>query len=179
MDAAPLDELYLRWLYDQVALVDEQDESLTYWTLFRQMFTTKFLWLVPRDENRLEDGKALRNQFLRKQGIDKRDVDPAWIDIECSFLELVVALAHHLEFEAGGTIPYWFWKLMENIDVRQYHDGVRDYPEDEVEGILYSVMFRQYNRHGEGGLFPLKEPCEDQRGLEIWDQMSCYVIEHM
>jgi hypothetical protein len=179
MDAAPLDELYLRWLYGQVALVDEQDESLTYWTLFRQMFTTKFLWLVPRDENRLEDGKALRNVFLRDQRIDRRDVDPNWIDIECSFLELVVALANNLEFEAGGTVPYWFWKLLENIDLRQYHDAVEDYPAEEVEGILYTVMFRQYNRHGEGGLFPLKEPCEDQRGIEIWYQLSAYVLEHI
>jgi hypothetical protein len=179
MDAAPLDELYFQWLYGQVALVDEQDESLTYWTLFRQMFKTKFLWLVPRDENRLEDGKALRNVFLREQGIDKRDVDPGWIEIECSFLELVVGLANHLEFEAGGTVPYWFWKLMENIDLRGYYDGVWVYPEDEVEGILYSVMFRQYNRHGEGGFFPLKEPCDDQRGVELWDQMSAYVLEHI
>lgn len=178
MDAAPLDELYLRWLYGQVAIVDEQDESLTYWSLFRQMFTTKFLWLVPRDENRLEDGKALRNVFLREQGLSRREVDPAWIDIECSFLELVMGLSNHLEFEAGGTVPYWFWKLLENIDLRGFHDAV-DYPEDVVEGIIYSVMFRQYNRQGEGGFFPLKEPCEDQRGIELWYQLSAYVLEHI
>ncbi|AWN05998.1 hypothetical protein SEA_PHERRYCRUZ_41 [Streptomyces phage PherryCruz] len=179
MDAAPLDELYFRWLYDQVALVDEQDESLTYWTLFRQMFKTKYLWLVPLDENRLEDGKALRIHFLREQGLSREDVDPGWIEIECSFLELVVALAHHLEFHAGGTVPYWFWKLMENIDLRGYHDGIRAYPEDEIEGILYSVMFRQYNRHGEGGFFPLREPCEDQRGVELWYQLEAYVQERV
>ena len=177
MEDAPLDELYLRWLYDQVAIVDEQDESLTYWTLFLQMFTTKFVWLVRRDENRLEDGKALRIQFLRKQGIDRREAAD-WADIECSFLELVVGLANHLEFELGGTVPYWFWKLMENIELREYHDGL-NYPEDKVEDILYSVMFRQYNHHGEGGFFPLRGPCKDQRGVEIWEQMNCYVIEQM
>jgi hypothetical protein len=179
MDAAPLDELYLRWLYDQVALVDEQDESLTYWTLFRQMFTTKFLWLVQRDENRLEDGKALRHVFLREQGIVLNRKERGWIEIECSFLELVVGLANRLEFEAGGTVPYWFWRLMENIDLRGYHDGVRDYPDDVVEGILYSVMFRQYSHNGEGGFFPLREPCEDQRGVELWYQLSAYVLEHV
>jgi len=177
MDAAPLDELYLQWLYGQVALVDEQDETLTYWTLFRQMFITKFLCLVPRDENRLEDGKALRFAFLRDQGINPRDVDPGWIDIECSFLELVVGLANRLAFEAGGSVPYWFWKLMENVDLRGYHDAHRFYSEDVVEGILYSIMFRQYNRHGEGGFFPLKGPCEDQRGVELWYQLSAYVLE--
>lgn len=178
MDAAPLDENYLRWLYDQVALVDEQDESLTYWSLFRQMFTTKFLWLVPRDENRLEDGKALRHVFLREQGIVLRGRERDWVEIECSFLELVVGLAHRLEFEAGGTVPYWFWKLLENIELRGYHDGLR-YPEDEVEAILYSVMFRQYNRQGEGGFFPLREPCDDQRGIELWYQLSAYVLEQI
>lgn len=180
MEAAPLDEIYLRWLYDQVALVDEADGSLTYWKLFKQLYTTKFVWFVRRDRDRSEEGKELRGLFLRTQGIDERDVDPAWMDIECSVLELVIRLAEHLEdFETGGSMAYWFWHLLENIGLRGCHDAVRPYPAEEIEDILVTIIFRQYSMHGDGGFFPRRGPCKDQRSIDLWYQLNGYVLEHL
>lgn len=175
MDGKPLDELYFRWLYSQVA---DEDTPPTYLKLFRQLFTTEFLWLIPNDDNRLEDGKALRREFLTDQAIDPRDVDPDWIELGCSVLELVVGLSRRLEFEAGGQPHYWFWKLLENIGVRNYHDGVRRYPRQHIDEVLHTIIFRQYNRHGLGGFFPLQGPCEDQRNVELWYQLEAYVLEN-
>jgi hypothetical protein len=173
----PLDELYLRWLYSLVANADAQDKSQTYWRLLKQLFTTEFLWLIPNDDNRLEDGKALRREFLAAQAIDERDVDPDWIELGCSVLELMVGLSRRLEFEADGQPHYWFWVLMENIGLRDYNDGVRRYPKRHIDDVLHSIIFRQYNRHGLGGFFPLRGPCDDQRNVELWYQLSAYVLE--
>jgi len=176
MTEAPLDEQYLQWLYGQVAVVEEEDQSLTFWRLFRQLYTTEFVWLVPNDDNRLEDGKAIRLEFLEDAGIDYRDVDPDWIDIGCSVLELMLGLARRLAWEADGEPPYWFWKLMENVGLRGCDDASR-YSHDAVEDVLYTIIFRQYNRHGLGGFFPLQGPCDDQRNIELWSQLSAYVLE--
>lgn len=174
MTSEPLDETYLKWLYSQVA---EQDSTVTYWKLFKQLYTTEFVWLVPNDDNRLEDGKALRLEFIRHEGIDYDDVDPDWITIGCSVLELMVGLARRLEFEADGKPHYWFWRLVYNIGLLPYHDGVRRYPRQRIQDTLDMIIFRQYDRHGNGGFFPLRGPCADQRNVEIWYQLSAYVLE--
>jgi len=178
MDGKPLDELYLQWLYSQVAEPTEKLEELTYWRLFKQLFTTEFLWIIPNDDNRLEDGKALRREFLHEQAIDTQDVDPDWIELGCSVLELMVGLARRLEFEAGGQPHYWFWTMMENIGLRTFHDGVRRYPRRHIDDVLHSIIFRQYNSSGLGGFFPLQFPNEDQRNVELWYQLSAYVLEN-
>ena len=48
----------------------------------------------------------------------------------------------------------------------------------EADGGLDGFINRQYEANGEGGLFPLKGVCEDQREVEIWYQMNAYLYEH-
>lgn len=176
MTAKPLDELYLHWLYSLAADPDDTDKAQSYWKLFKQLYTTQFLWLIPNDDNRLEDGKALRIEFLDSQQIALTKRDDGWIDLGCSVLELMVGLARRLEFEAGGKSHYWFWVLMENVGLREFNDA-RRYPRRHIEEVLNGVIFRQYTRHGLGGFFPLQGPCEDQRNVELWYQLSAYVLE--
>jgi hypothetical protein len=38
---------------------------------------------------------------------------------------------------------------------------------------------RLYTTSGYGGLFPLEEPKEDQRKVEIWYQMMAYLGENL
>lgn len=62
----PLDEQYLKWLYRQVASSKYRNPARTYWSLLRQLYTTEFVWTVPNDDNRVEDGRDLRYEFLKK-----------------------------------------------------------------------------------------------------------------
>jgi len=173
----PLDELYLRWLYSLVADPEEDRKDLSYWRLLKQLYTTKYLWFVEHDGDRAEDGTALRLEFLRERAIDTSDVDPDWIELECSVLELMVGLSRRLAFQADGQPHYWFWRLVENIGLRKYHDGVNRYPRTYIDGILHSIIFRQYTASGLGGFFPLSEPRQDQRNVDLWYQLSAYVLE--
>jgi hypothetical protein len=172
----PLDESYLVWLYRQVADSNAKDPSLTYWNLLRTLFKQEFVWVVPNDDNRLEDGKDLRLEFLRESHIDHADVDDDWIGLGCSVLELMVGLSRRLAFEADGEPYYWFWRLMENIGLQRYSDSHR-LPIHHIEDVLERVIFRQYNYNGHGGFFPLKFAQEDQRNVELWYQLNAYVLE--
>ena len=171
---APLDELYLTWLYAQICSVKEKHPARTHWSLFRQLFTKEFVWIVPNDDNRLEDGKDLRREFLEYEAID--EVDPEWMRLGCSMLEMLIGLSRRLAFEAEGEPRDWFWVLMGNLNLDSCNDSIRhDY--EEVDEILDRVIWRTYKHDGHGGLFPLKHSDRDQRDVEIWYQLSAYLLE--
>jgi hypothetical protein len=174
----PLDERYLVWLYRLVADPAIESRELTYWELFRQLYEKQFVWIISRDDNRIEDGKQLRLEFLSSEGLTRRDVDPNWIELGCSVLELMIAMSYRLVFETDpdGQPAYWFWKLAENIGIGGFNDA-SGYEHCDVDEILNRVIFRQYEPDGTGGFFPLKDPRADQRSIELWYQLNAYVRE--
>lgn len=174
----PLDELYFKWLYNQVASVRHKNPARTYWSLLRHLYTTRFTWTVPNDDNRVEDGRDLRYEFSANQGlIPDRD----WMALDCSVLEMLLGLARRLAFEAEGDPRVWFWELMDNVELRQCNDSVYTPREpgihEHVSLVLENIIERNYLPNGQGGLFPLAYPPEDQRDVELWYQMSHYLLE--
>lgn len=171
-----LDDQYLTWLYRQVGgrSVKVKDPRRTYWRLLRQMYATEFIWFVPNDDNRAEDGRDLRSEFMTDQVIF--DVDPGWLGLGCSFLEMLVALAQRLSFEAEGTIGLWFWHLIETLGLTACTDASA-YSESEVAERVEAVILRTYEPSGQGGLFPLHGDVPDQRDVEIWYQLSAWLLQ--
>jgi hypothetical protein len=170
----PLDELYFTWLYSKVEQVENANPSRTYWHILRILYTKEFLWFVPNDDNRAEDAKGLRYEFINEEGLE--DVDPHWLALGCSMLELMIGLSRRLAFETEGEPDTWFWVLMENLDLERYNDSAF-IPEQEVDDTLMDVIWRTYKPNGVGGLFPLRKPHDDQREVELWYQLSAYVLE--
>lgn len=170
----PLDELYLGWLYSQINSVKITNPARTYWSLFRQLFKKPFIWLIPNDDNRVEDGRDLRLEFAKQEDVM---LDQDWFEMTCSVLEMLIALARRLCFEDGNDVQGWFWELLENMDLVFTDD---EYTEDVQQGIdqaLDRLIWRLYLPDGRGGLFPLDRPTRDQREVEIWYQLNEYLME--
>lgn len=167
-----LDDLYLTWLYEQICDPHTDIPSRTFWNLARTLYRQPFFWFVPNDDNRVEDGRYLRVEFIEDLGLD---VDDKWMDLVCSMLELLVGLSRRLSFQAEGEPREWFWHLIDNLGIR-YNDR-RRFPTREVEEVLETVIWRTYEPDGRGGLFPLRHPDRDQRDVEIWYQLSAYLLE--
>lgn len=174
--SAYLDELYFEWLYGQVCSVRLKNPARTYWHLFNILFRKEFFWLIPNDDNRVQDGKDLRYECLREKGIDPEDIDQDWLHLGCSMLEMFVAISRMAAFETGAEPSEWFWEILENLDLSQYNDK-EHIPRERVEDILDRVIFRTYSRNGSGGLFPLKRARENQRDVELWYQLCAYILE--
>jgi hypothetical protein len=174
--SAFLDERYFDWLYAQVCSVELKSLSKTYRNLLHILYTKEFLWLIPNHDNRGEDGKSLRYEFLNDEEIDLTPKDEEWLILGCSFLELMVALARRLTFEADKDESTWFWEMMENLGLNGLNDRELINRQD-VEDVLDRVTWRTYEYNGGGGLFPLVYPESDQREVEIWYQLSAYVLE--
>lgn len=169
MPDKPLDELYFEWLFRQVG-----SEHKTHRALLEHLFCREFVWHIPNDDNRAVDGQDLRLRFLEEKGITNPPKD--WMWLQCSVLEMLIALAKHMAFEADGEPYEWFWLLIKNLGLDQYKSNHR-VPKEAIDEVLDAVIWRTYSPDGSGGLFPLSYPQQDQREVEIWYQMSAYLLE--
>lgn len=179
--AVPLDEAYFVWLYSQVASVENKNLSTSYWTLLRLLHSKEFVWdrkKIDKDGNRAQDGKDLRSQFLHQTGATISKSDEDWLQYGCSVLELMVALAWHLEFNGGETQSKWFWVLVDNLGLSGCTDADPPDP-SRIELVLDTVLDRQYAPSGAGGFFPLQNPEHDQRDVELWYQLNEYLLERL
>lgn len=170
---ATLDELYLTWLYSQVGDVKVRNKSRTYWELLGQLHTKSFVWLIPNDDNRVQDGLDLRYEWTTESNISP---DDRWMAKDCTFLEMLVGLSRRLAFEGEGHPPVWFWHLIQNLGLHECTDRSK-YNQSEVDERLDTVILRLYDADGRGGLFPLRYPKHDQREVEIWYQMNEYLLD--
>jgi hypothetical protein len=177
----PLEEEYLNWLFRQIAERHIRHPRRTYWHLLAQLHHKRFVSKVKLDWNRVQDGKDLRREFLGVVGLDP---DPNWLEDEkqcCTFLELMVVLSRKLAYDLGNEPSHWFWELVGNLELTKYWDRARRSPMAErgIDDILNRVMLREYAPDGQGGFFPLQGPNEDQRGIQLWDQLNAYVLERI
>lgn len=173
---------YFNWLCELVH-IDQIERS--YWLLAKDMFRKEFIAFIEHDDNRASDGVELREDFMRETNCD------GYLDMdrECSVFEMLIALARRMDFETSDpndpydmtdTTSYWFWEMIDNLGLIEFDDSsyVDMDGQTYVDWILDGFINRQYDSNGEGGLFPLKGNCEDQRDVEIWYQMSAYLMEH-
>jgi len=172
---AILEDSYFTWLYGQIGVIHAKNPSRTHWSLAKQLHTKEFVWFIPNDDNRREDGRDLRFEFLVEQDIE--DPGPTWMGLGCSMLEMLLGLARRLSFEADEGEAYdWFWQLLDNLDIAHYSDDrYTNKVYAEVEEVLDRVIWRTYAPDGRGGLFPLSETHDDQRKVEIWYQLAAYL----
>lgn len=172
-----LDDLYFEWLYSKIGAVRNRNPARSYWSLAKHLYTKPFEWTIPNDDNREADGLDLRNEFQVEAQI--LEVSHYWRELDCSVLEMLVALSRRVAFESSGEPGDWFWKFLENLGLRQFtDDNYRDEVLQDIENIVDRFVQRKYEWNGVGGLFPLDYPHKDQREVELWYQMSSYLAEH-
>lgn len=168
------DQGYLDWLSAKVEPQSNLNPRRTHGVLLAQLLQTPFEVTYTHDYRRAEDGRVLREEFLGGY-----DVDGAWAAIDCSVLEMLVALSHRAAFESYGGADDWFWHLLENLGlnlcVDETYGGL--WNDHYVAMKLNLFMTHNFKRNGVGGLFPLKFSNQDQSRTELWYQMQAYVME--
>jgi hypothetical protein len=163
-----LEPAYFEWLESQV----RTPRTHTFHDLLGEMHHFEFIWTVPNDDNRVEDGRDLRHEFF--DGAEKTELAPYGI----TFLEVLVALSRRCAFTAGGEPDAWAWKLIKNIHLNKMSDPLTHQRIRRVRETLYAVTWREYGLDGDGGFFPLRYPKENQTKVELWYQMNAYVMEN-
>ena len=157
-----IDQSYFAWLISQIEIPNNK----TYAELFKRLHETEFVWIVPNDDNRVADGRVLRSEFTKRE-----------LRYPVSVLEVLVALSRRVAWVAGGAESHWAWILIENLQLDRSYDPLTRGKRRRIENLLEALIWRTYERNGQGGFFPLNEPKEDQTKVEIWYQMHAFVNE--
>lgn len=182
-DRYDIENLYFNWLCD-IVHIDQIDRS--YQLLASELHRTPFIAIVEHDENRGYDGIELRDEFVREERIMP---DENELNGECTVFEMLIALARRMDFitsdpydfsDTSDKTAYWFWEMIDNLGLMDFDDDsyVRLEGNTCVGWAIDSLLRRDYDVDGDGGLFPLQYPTEDQRNVEIWYQMNAYMYEH-
>ena len=165
--------------FDFLCSLVGRDEE--YSLLLNKLQRIEFYSLIPNDDNRVADGLYLRSMF-------EDEVGQNWptSSESCSVLEMLIGLARRLQFETvqskwEKTVGEWFWILIDNLGLSNCTDVVC-YKDASVENTICSVIntmvSREYDSNGNGGLFPLINSEKDQRRVELWYQMTNYILEN-
>lgn len=161
-----IEDRYFRLLATTVGLEGQED-------LLGQLHDTPFVWVIPNDVNRAEDGRELRMELLNDLGADAYEVSV--IDaVDVTVLEVLAALARRASFQSEWSLKSWFETFLFNLELESMPKATQSFIVDDT---LADWMRRDIEYDGTGGLFPLKNPPLDQRKVEIWYQMSAYIIE--
>ena len=168
---------YFQWL---CGIVHADDPDCSFYSLMRALFEHTFRWSVDNDGNRAEDGECLREDFADQSLY----LDYSSIGGPCNVLEMMVALAGRINQDImwspnNDRTVVWFWEMISNLGLDEYDDDHWEEPRSRmmVDFVLDRWLDRRYRPDGIGGIFPLKDPLEDQRDVEIWYQMNTYFLE--
>lgn len=170
----------LVWEAEPNILERELDDKLEL-RLIHQLHNIEFFSLIPNDDNRGMDGLELRDDFVDNHSGGQHALPFG----PCSVLEMLIGLSFRLEFETSQskwekTFTQWFWILIDNLDL-DYHTNKSLSKAEYQDKIITNVTIfleRRYKSSGEGGLFPLINPRKDQKKVEVWYQMSAYILEN-
>lgn len=149
--------------------------------LLRGLEAIEFYALIPNDDNRASDGLQLRDNY-----IDEGGAAQALPSGSCSVLEMLIGLSNRLVLETESSkwekpVDKWFWILIDNLNLSRlltFTPMSEQAISDNIEWTITNLLERNYKSNGEGGLFPLKHTNQDQRRIEIWYQMTAYIIEN-
>lgn len=171
-----VEERYFRYLLRLLDL-DNSDSPVEFIELAKQLHKTPFVFLIPNDINRVADAFEIREEFVKTR---LSTVDPSWAAMDASVFEVFIALAQRCSWQTGMSLFDWFYIFTTNLGLNDQINPITDNTLTLVrDDILARWMYRNYEKNGVGGLFPLRKPTKDQRKVEIWEQMSAYLIESM
>lgn len=167
---------YFIWL---CSLVDT--DMSRYSELLYRLHDTDFVWCLDRDDGRAADGLALREEYC------SIDIWNDWVMLmekPCSVLEALIGLARRMDDMLSDDmvtnhVRVWFWEFIKNLGLKRYSNIVVSIcdADFDIQMILSRWMNREFDFDGSGSLFPLDEPCADQREKTIIYQLNAYVLE--
>ena len=172
---------YFDWLCRKAGIGEERSYYILASAL--HMMTFRPGSRIETDKNRAQDGLSLRVEFMEKHGRKGTSINRG----PCSMLEFLIGLAKRMSFvmcedeaDVGEKTGHYFWKLIRNLRLLKLDDERYSQLNGDfyVQEAVDRVLMRTYDADGDGGLFPLREPKEDQRNTEIWYQMQMWLGEH-
>lgn len=169
---------YFDWL---CKLIDYGGKVRLYRKTLALLHEQEFIYIMPKDANRYEDGIELRYRYGYEHRISYDDIRDDLDTKPCSVFEMMVALAVRCEDhimsdpDRGERQSKWFWVMFDNLGLRPMTNSKFKECYPEILEIIDRLNYREYEPDGEGGLFTTSDPTKNMLEEEIWYQMMEYL----
>lgn len=168
---------YFNHLIDIVC--DKKHKKVDYIPLLDLLYSIPFTITMEMDENRVSDGEFLRKRWLQDE--DLYGYLSEFDDEKVTVLEVLIGIAERYEYQVGNIMEgdltsERFWELLHNLDIEKY--SADNYKPLNIKEKVRNWMARKYKKDGSGSIFPVKSYKKDMKSLQIWDQMSIYIMEN-
>ena len=141
---------YFNWL---CKLIDHEGRVRVYKKTLALLNDLDFIFTIPKDGNRYEDGIDLRALAVRME--DHIMYDP----------------------DKGNQQSHWFWVMFDNLGLQPMTNSRFEEHRADIYDIVDRLNYREYEPDGTGGLFVNKKKKKNMLEEEIWYQMMEYLKE--
>ena len=162
---------YYIWL---INMIDFENGHENCSKLLQYLHSKEYIWKEWLDENRAEDGLALRARF--EKDTDYLDYSP--LEKPCSVLEMMVAFAERIDRDVMDSeygTPYWFWIMIENLGLKDCTDDVFD--AKKVNLVLDSWLNGLTKNNLKSGIFTIKSGKKPDSSEDEWFRMQRWISE--
>lgn len=178
---------YFNYLLNEHTNLLNEEIDNSYFIISKILYETEFIPLVPMDDNRVGDALLIRKEYHETILNEYHFV----INKTCNVLELLIGISKRMAHELFRSNEEMsdkecVFELISNLGLDRYTDNylmnVIKRPKiinQKINNIILDFISRRYEYNGNGNIFPIKNPKEDQRNVEIWYQMMAYLIEKM
>lgn len=162
---------YYIWLIDQIDFDSHSDYS----KLLEYLHNKNYIWVNPMDENRMDDGLALRGIF--EDCTDFQDYSS--LVRPCSVLEMLIAFASRIHVDVmdmAYSVAYWFWIMLDNL-------GLGKCTDDNFDVEMVEKVLNKWLKHEE-----ILTKSEKKSGIfyqisgkndgDEWTRMQTWISEH-
>lgn len=163
---------YRLWLNNKVA----NDISPAYCQLLAMLWRTEFVAEYANDENRVSDGRSLREEFAGCTNLDNTE----YLKLKSTpvrLIEVMIALAQRISgiISVDQDIPKYFWEMVASMEMNKLDDS--NFIASSAQKKIDILLGHKYKRNGRGGLFFIKGigPDYNAPGLDIWTQAMAYL----
>lgn len=137
--------------------------------LYKYLFEVDYIWTIPLDRNRAQDGIDLRCWWSNSIGLSKEQYEIIFNNKACSMLEMLLAFAIRIENDFlgnadGNNSSKWFYQMLLNLGIA---DDISNFDRSRVDHALLMFFNHQIS------LFCV--PNFDISKMELWNQMNCWI----
>lgn len=164
---------YRLWLNNKVS----SDVSSAYIQLLAVLWRTEFFAEYADDENRAEDAKSLRDEFVAS--IDNVE-NTEYLKLKSTpvrLLEVMISLANRINdiISFDNDAARYFWEMVVSMELNKFDDS--NFNASLVQRKIDILFSHKYRRNGKGSLFYIKgvDPSYNAPGLDIWTQAMAWI----
>lgn len=175
MTITDAEKAYVGWLVNRMNVVDGKN----YGMLLRELYRKEFYAVVKYDEDRGEDGIALRNDWADEFGYQ----GPISFG-QPRVLETIIGISLRIEDQifGGPWADEWdykkiFWNLIDNLGLSGF-DGILskgDY--DKIVTVLDEFLSKTSHCDTFANIFVFSVTPRNLKKMNLWGQMHAYIGE--